>query len=92
MPGDARVENRADDAVSARISICVAAPTMSRFAGISFLRQRVLEHRQAASRQQRVVAVDLREQRLLRRYREDLRRRDAEHRRARFDLAVDLAR
>ena len=74
---------------SARTSACVAAPTMSRLAGMSFARQRVLERGQAAPREQRVVAVDLGEQRLLRRHGEDLRRRRC--RAARAD-AVDLAR
>ena len=52
--------------------------------------QRVLERRQPASCQQRVVAVHLRQQRFLRRHGEHLRRADAEERGARFHLPFDF--
>ena len=52
--------------------------------------ERVLERRQPASSQQRVVAVHLRHQRLLRRHGEHLRGADTENRCARFDLPVDF--
>ena len=57
---------------------------------MSFARQRVLELGQPALFEQRVVAVDLGDEALLRRDRVDLRRRQAEQRRRRRDLAIDL--
>ena len=53
-------------------------------------RQRLLELGQAAPREQRIVAVDLGEQRLLRRNRVDLRAVDAQDARRPVDLARDL--
>jgi hypothetical protein len=53
-------------------------------------RQRVLERKEAAPFEQRVVAVDLRQESLLRGDGEDLRRRKREKRRRCLDLAADL--
>ncbi len=53
--------------------------------------QRRLELRHAAPGQQHVVAVDLRQQRLLRRHRKDLRRRNHQQLRAGADLTRDFS-
>jgi hypothetical protein len=75
---------------SVRTSASAAAPDDLALRRDEAARQRGLEPRQAATREQRVVAVDLREQRLLRRHREHLLDRHREHLGARANLALDL--
>ena len=77
-------------AASARTSACDAAPDDVALRGNELPRQRLLERGQPASREQRVVAVDLGHQRLLRRHGEHLRRGHAQHLRRVAHLPVDF--
>ena len=77
-------------ATSARIADRVASPTSRRFAGMSLRGQRVLERRQAAPFEQRVVAVDLGQETFLRRNGKDLHRGKPQERRGGLDLTADV--
>ena len=88
--GDARVENRAHVRGEHANLVPGRGTDDVPFRRDELLRQRLLELRQPALRQQRIIAVDLREQRFLRRDREHLRGRDAEDLRRALDLTGDL--
>ena len=77
-------------AASAWISACAAAPTICVLGGNEPAGQCLLERRQAALPEERVVAIDLGQQPFLRRHGKDLGGRDVEHRCRRGDLPVDL--